>query len=260
MATLNTIKKAALPINRTGLYSGKIVGSYTDDATRVIDITIEKTGSYLPLIPNQPVSWANMSSDLGIIPVGVTKVVKGSVAGQLVVTVDRGYAQEDAGEAQPVTYPIPATDGVLGVVSPASQAMEAQAWCQAVQVFIFGSAVGDGILADAGDAFAVVELAEPGLGVIVSSGLAATEDGLLTQEAEEVLLVPEFETANYLMKAIIYITPADGAIVVEYGEEHVDTPVAPSYPADVIELATITIDHADDIVETADIADDRVLA
>jgi hypothetical protein len=102
------------------------------------------------------------------------------------------------------------------------------------------------------------------LGVAVSTGLAAVDGALIYQAvAENVALEPVFvegDEDDYLMIARIYIDPLNGEIGVVYGAAHVDTPVAPSYPAGVIKLAQIDITQGDVTVATADITTERVLA
>lgn len=261
MSKLYTAGKIQLPFT----YFGVIVGTYSDFETRVIDVVVGIPEGFvkLPPFPNQPVSFGFMSTtDTAPIKVGIKKVAKDpSNSSQLIVTVDRGYYEEVAGEAQPGVYRIPLENGQLGFCSATAAGIEASEWSKVAHVIALESVVGDGIYTGLLEEFLMSETDPESMYVEIDTGIALVEDGVVFQEEpESILLEPVFDLPTeegYLMIARIYINILNGEIGIVYGAAHATTPVAPSYPAGVIKLAQVEITQG---VGTSGLVDERVLA
>lgn len=263
MSTINTIGKVQLPFT----FYGTIVGSYADTTTRVIEVSIDKVvgTAKLPPFPNQPVCWGSMGSVAdGTVVIGITGARRDvdHPDHRMVIKVDRGFSYDQAGQAQPVAYAVPKTADPLCFSTPTAMAMEVAEWAVGVQALVEGLPLGtDGIVKDVANEFAVSAQTPEALGVVVGTGVAVATDGLINQAAaENVALEPVFTLpaqAGYLMIARIYISKLTGEIGVAYGAAHVDTPVAPAYPANTIKLAAIALTEGDATVATADITDER---
>lgn len=127
------IKSVPLP---TG-YKGIIVGSYTDEDSRILEITVRPPAGKYFMFPTEPGGLGSLQTGVNtFVPVALDGVRKGPVAGQWIVRVDRGYEAEFNGDPQPEgAYALPLTGGLLLNCSAASICAETYEWALAANEY-----------------------------------------------------------------------------------------------------------------------------
>ena len=263
MSTLYTAGVAQLPYG----YFGKIVGTYSDDTTRVIDVVLEKVGDfpYFPLFSNQPVEACFMDNTDGDVSyVGlITSKLNPDDNTRMILTIDRGFSAEFSGSAQPVSYDVPLEGGQLGICSAAASGMEAAGWAKVAHTVIVSSAGAGNIFASVLNEMEVTETDPVSMSVLVVSGATAVADGVIIQsndDGEAFLLEPTWvlpTQAGWQQSARIYLNPLNGEISAIYGAARNGTPVDPTYPANAVKLAQVNITQGNASVVDEDITDER---
>ena len=113
-------------------FRAKVVGTYADTTTRILPVTVETVSGEYFLFPNQPGGIGAMRYSGGYTSVGLEGCIKAATVGQYVINVDRGYAADLAGEAQPGTYEVPLEGSLLLSCTSASVGLEALLYLRAV--------------------------------------------------------------------------------------------------------------------------------
>ena len=267
MAKLYTAGKVKLPFT----YYGIIVGTYSDTTTRIINITvgIPDGKEKLTPFPNQPGGFIFYDNSDGDSPTTYSSTKSAEKdpdnSSQMILSVDRGFMYELLDLPQPEDYDTPLTGGKVGICDGTAAGLEVNEWCAAVHDIVQKLAKGDGIIPAKLSAFAVTQTSPASMNVVVGTGVAAVDDGLVYQEvAESVLISPTWITPTqngWVNIARVYIDPLNGEIGVVYGRAVHDTPVAPSYPIDAINLAQIALTQgATPTIVTGNISTERVLS
>lgn len=235
----------------------------SDDTTRIVELALdtELGGSVAANFPSQPIVPVTYESDAGRSIGGVTKWIytDGEISG---CYLDRGYAEEKAGEAQPETYPIPLVNSIITLMNTSTRVSESHTLLTELMAIVGIKLAASGensIFEDVLDAFTVTQTTSPSTSVKIGTGVAYSGAGtfIVSDGTETYTLLYTGMTATNKKKVALWIDPITGQLDATYGVQHADTPVAPAWPSGVIRLALITITNGDSTIVNADIDMER---